>query len=126
MSKRILFYKIIGFSLAGVFILASCNAAVTPPGATATPLPSPSPQAPTATASAVPLVTDTPTPVSTATPAPTAQLTPQVNPGMNVYCRKGPGTDYFIVTYLQAGNNYPVVGRDGQGKWWLIQFTPTI
>ena len=126
MSKSMLIYKLIGISLAGALILTSCNAAVTPPAPTAPPIPSPSPQPPTATASVVPVVTDTATPVPTATPAPTAQLTPQVNPGMDAYCRKGPGTDYFTVTYLQAGNNYTVIGRDGQGKWWLIQLTPTI
>jgi hypothetical protein len=77
-------------------------------------------------------MTDTPTPAATATPpptepaTPTALLTPQVNPGMDAYCRKGPGTDYFEITYLQAGTNYDVIGRDGLDKWWLIQLTATI
>lgn len=127
MNKRMLTYKLIGISLAIALILTSCSAVATPPAATATRMPSPSPRAsPTETATAAPVATDTATPVPTATPAPTAELTPMVNPGMDAYCRRGPGTDYFEITYLQAGTNYTVVGQDGLGKWWLIQLTPTI
>jgi hypothetical protein len=51
----------------------------------------------------------------------TLQLTPMVNPGMEAYCRKGPGTDYFAITFLQAGDNYNVIGQNGLHTWWLVQ-----
>ncbi len=121
---------LIGITLFTVFIQTSCTSVASPvasPVSTTTMLTSPNPVVPTETVVALPSVTDTPTPVSTATqaptemPSPTLQLTPQVNPGMNAYCRKGPGTDYFSVTFLQAGNNYNVVGQDGLETWWLVQ-----
>jgi hypothetical protein len=40
---------------------------------------------------------------------------------MDAYCRKGPGTDYFSITYLQAGDNYNVIGQNGLQTWWLVQ-----
>jgi len=130
MNKKRIISKLIGISLAAAFILASCNFAappVAPSGLTATLLPSTDPVVPTATTVAASPVTDTPTPISTATQAPTetaaptTQLTPQVNPGMNAYCRKGPGTGYYSITYLQAGDFYNIVGRNGLDTWWLIQ-----
>ena len=130
MSKMIFSYKLIGFNLAAALILTSCNFAsssVSPSSAASTQLPLPNPVVPTETVVALPSFTDTPTPVSTATPAateiatPTTQLNAQVNPGMNAYCRKGPGTGYYSITYLQAGNNYNVIGRNGMNTWWLVQ-----
>jgi len=130
MSKNTMTSKLIWLGLAAAFILTSCNFAappVAPSAATATLLPSPDPVVPTATVVAALPLTDTPTPFSTATPAanetttPTTQLPAQVNPGMNAYCRKGPGTGYYSITYLQAGNFYNVIGRDGLDTWWLIQ-----
>ena len=133
--RKTIFYKIYCISLATAFVLSSCTVAATPMAsirATATPLASPDPEVPTTTVPVGPSATDTPATVSTDTPAatlpaaPTAELTPQVNPGMNAYCRKGPGTYYFAVTFLQAGNNYTVIGRDGLDTWWLVQVTPNV
>jgi hypothetical protein len=133
MSKRIVFYKLIGFSLAAALILTSCNFAATPVASaspTATLMASPDPVVPTATAG--PSVTDTATPVSTATPVPTepatstTSLIAQVNPGMNAYCRKGPGTGYYSITYLQVGTFYNVIGQNGLGTWWLVQVSPNL
>ena len=126
MSKKTIFYKLIGIGLVAAFILTSCTFATTPV-ATATLQASSTPLIPTATATLVPSATDTATPLPTATPAPTEPATPttpliaQVNPGMNAYCRKGPGTDYFSITYLQVGTFYNVVGQNGLQTWWLIQ-----
>jgi uncharacterized protein YraI len=68
--------------------------------------------------------TQTTTPVVTAmTTTPTFQGTVQVVPTLNAYCRKGPGTLYSIVTFLQKGNAYDVVGRNSQSTWWLVKTT---
>ncbi len=121
--------KYIGISLVAAFILSSCNGAaapVAPANTTATPLVS------SATFTLAPSMTDTPAPAPTATLAatgtatPTAQLAAQVNPGMNAYCRKGPGTSYDAITFLQVGNFYNVIGRNGLGTWWLVQVTEKI
>jgi hypothetical protein len=130
MSKRVIFYKLMEICLAAAFILTSCNFAAAPvatASATTAPMTSPTPLVPTAMVVVVLSVTATPTQASTPTPAPTEmatstlQLTPQVNPGMDAYCRKGPGTDYFSITFLQAGNNYNVIGQNGLENWWLVQ-----
>ena len=42
-------------------------------------------------------------------------------PSINAYCRKGPGTDYYEITYLQQGTAYNVVGRNSLNTWWLVQ-----
>ena len=135
MSRRIIFFKFIGIGLAAAFILTSCNFAATPTAiasATTAPVAFPTPLVPTATGVVVPSITDTITPASTATPAPTEmasptlQLTPLANPGMDAYCRKGPGTDYFSITYLQAGDNYNVIGQNGLGTWWLVQVSGNV
>jgi hypothetical protein len=44
----------------------------------------------------------------------------QVISTLNAYCRKGPNTLYDIVTFIQKGTAYDVVGRDSQNAWWLI------
>jgi len=135
MSKRIIFYELIGISLVAALILTSCNFAATPvalASATATPMALPDPVVPTATATAGLSVTDTGTPISTATPAPTepatstTSLIAQVNPGMNAYCRKGPGTGYYSITFLQVGTFYNVIGQNGLGTWWLVQVPPNL
>ena len=123
MSKQTLFNKLIGSGLATVCLLTACTAtATTMAAATSVPATS-TPVAPTAMAVPVPTATETnpPPPTATEPPTPTAQLTPEVNPGMNAYCRKGPGTNYYPITFLQAGNNYTIVGQNGLNTWWLIQ-----
>jgi hypothetical protein len=90
---------------------------------------------PTATKTITPTATKTITPTATKTITPSAtktatatpvnlQLTPQVVPRLNAYCRKGPGTNYHIITYLQAGTFYNIVannGLNGRYAWWLIE-----
>ena len=135
MSKRIIFFKLVGISLAAAFILTSCSAAATPvapASATATLMASSNPIVPAATFTAGSSVTDTPTPISTTTQAatdtatPTPQLTPQANPGMNAYCRKGPGTGYYAITFLQEGTFYNIIGQNGLNTWWLVQVSRNV
>jgi hypothetical protein len=129
MGKKNLFFTIIENSLAVAFLLSSCNTSATSavtavpntvaPTATFTPVPSM-----TVTATLVP--TNTPTPTVTEPPTPTALLTPQVNPGMNAYCRKGPGTYYYAITFLQAGMNYTLIGQNGLNTWWKVQVSGNV
>jgi hypothetical protein len=136
MGKKNLFFTIIESSLAAVFLLASCNSSATPAATAA-----PTPLAPTAAFTPVPSMADTPiaggktatlaptdTPTLTITepPTPTEQLTPQINPGMNANCRKGPGTYYYAITFLQAGTNYDLIGQDGLNKWWKVQLAGNV
>jgi len=126
MIKRIGFSKLAGLSLAVAFILASCNAAA--PAATAAgsaTLTSPAPSA-TATVAASATASSTPSPTIPAPDTPTPQLTPQANPGMNAYCRRGPGTGYYAVTFLKVGTFYDIIGQNGLGTWWLVKVTPTV
>ena len=132
MSKRTLIFKLVGISLTAAFILTSCSVAATPvesASATAPLQASQNTVVPTTTFTLVPSMTDTatlvptytPTLTATEPPTPTFELTPQVNPGMNAYCRKGPGTYYYAITFLQAGTNYNLIGQNGLNTWWLVQ-----
>jgi hypothetical protein len=67
-------------------------------------------------------------PIPTETPAPTATLEPTETSTIpiatlleNVNCRRGPGTNYEIVTWLQACQILPIDGRDPEGVWWWIR-----
>ncbi len=140
MSKRKNLFGLIGINLVAVLILASCQSGATVVAPTFT-MPAPAVPAntsvPTATATSVPAATNTPTvtattaPAATATTAPAATITvpptsqpgAQVTPSMNAYCRKGPGTGYFEITFLQKGTAYNVIGRNGLNTWWLVQAT---
>jgi parallel beta-helix repeat protein len=65
---------------------------------------------------APPSFTPTVTLTATATlSAPTATLLQNIN------CRRGPGTDYDIVTNLPQGLNVPIVGRNENRSWWQVQ-----
>jgi hypothetical protein len=67
------------------------------------------------------IVTNTPTVSAMGTAIPTGQLSPQVIPTLNAFCRKGPGTLYDQVTVLQDGTAYNVIGRNSLNTWWQIQ-----
>jgi hypothetical protein len=129
MSKRNLFISLTGSSLVAVLFLTSCYAStpVATANLTATLEASPTPIVPSATATTIPSVTEPSPPPSTATQAatatavPTSQLTAQVIPSMNAYCRKGPGTGYYEITYLQKGTTYNVIGRNSVNTWWQVQ-----
>ena len=133
MSKRKILHELIGFGLIAAFILTSCQAATTPVVPAST-LPAPTatvnPTMPAATATVAPTATEPPTvttaPAATNTVPPTAQTIAQVIPAINAYCRKGPGTGYFVITYLQKGTAYNVIGQNGLNTWWLVQASPTI
>jgi hypothetical protein len=123
-----------GLGLGILLILTSCQAVVpTPAPATNTPVPTSPPataapataapvatEPPAPTATQPPVPTETPLPTATETPIPNAQLAAQVVPSMNANCRKGPGTEYFAITYLKKGKAYDVVGQDGTNSWWQV------
>jgi len=136
MNIRKKIYRTIGASLVAACILAACNTAAptsAPASVTATQAPASNSLAATATFQAPPTMTNTtvpaPTAAPTATTAPAAtaaaaantQLAAQVIPGTNAYCRKGPGTLYYQITYLQQGTAYNVIGRNSLNTWWLVQ-----
>ena len=74
--------------------------------------------APTPTATPLPSATETsiptPTPVSP-TPIPGAVVS------MNAWCRRGPGTIYPGISYLNIGEQVTLVGRNPEATWWLVQ-----
>ncbi|HVM71151.1 MAG TPA: SH3 domain-containing protein [Anaerolineales bacterium] len=138
MRKLNSIYRLAGFGLIAIFLLVSCSPAATqgvPAGATATQPPAASPVAPTATVPAAPTMTNTAAPTATATAAQTATTAPaatsaptaagqgnaQIVPSINAYCRKGPSSNYYQITFLMKGNAYNVVGRDATNSWWLVQ-----
>ena len=51
-----------------------------------------------------------------ATPAPKPMI--EVNSPINV--REGPGTDYGIVATAEAGQQFPIIGKNSAGDWWQI------
>jgi hypothetical protein len=87
---------------------------------------------PSATATLPPTAaaTETVAPTAVATTPPTVAVTPsnspafqsgaQVVPSLNAYCRKGPGTNYDSISFLDKGTSYNVLGQDGLGSWWLV------
>jgi hypothetical protein len=144
LNKKIQF-KLIANTALIALLLAACQAAPTTAGpATAAPATvapatvapataAPATTAPVATATPPPTDTATPAPVATQAPAATATSAPvassgtaQVTPSINAYCRKGPGTGYFSMTYLTKGSSYSVVGQNGVNTWWLVQATSSI
>jgi len=142
MDRKDFTFKLIGISLNVAFILAACNASATP-AAQATQTASPVPIVPTETATVVPTVAETATPTVAPTVAPTPTTAPtvvatsapgtpaavptlqssaaQVVPTLNAYCRKGPGTSYDAITFLQTGSAYNVTGRISLNTWWQVQ-----
>jgi len=139
MYRKAFKFRLLGISLNVAFILAACNATTTL-AAQATQTASPVPIVPTETATAVPTVAETATPTvaPTATTAPTAASTSapgtpaaaptlqsssaaQVVPNLNAYCRKGPGTSYYAITFLLTGSAYNVTGRNSLNNWWQVQ-----
>jgi hypothetical protein len=51
--------------------------------------------------------------------SPTASFTANTN------CRRGASIDHEIVTFLREGQTAPIVGRNEDGSWWLIQVPGT-
>lgn len=143
-------WRILLLSLAAALLLAACGNQATPePTPTRTPRPTftPTPQGqvantqlfqtptidpnqPTVTTEAI-LPTDTPAPPTdtpipaTDTPAPTVEPTVQpaaVFSGQVVNVRSGPGTNYGLIGRMNAGQRYPVTGKNADGSWWQIDY----
>ena len=51
-----------------------------------------------------------------ATPAPRPMI--EVNSPINL--REGPGTNYGIVATAEAGQQFPIIGKNSAGDWWQI------
>ncbi|GEM_PF-463251 len=73
----------------------------------------------------------TPQPTPQPTTPPTATPTPEGQAGqavarilhrMNV--RSGPGVEYALAAVVQAGEQYPILGRDSSGQWLQIRLGP--
>jgi SH3-like domain-containing protein len=107
--------------------LAACGApgadtggplAIRTPHPTFTPTPQ-TPQAQTA-ATPAPAVggTDAAPAQSTPDPAPTGAKAVVNSPVVNV--RTGPGTDFDVVTMVERGAEYDIIGKNGDASWWLI------
>ena len=72
----------------------------------------------------LPAVTDTPEPTSAPTdipPTPTPQSARLVAGSTGVNIRGGPGINYLLQGFLDAGAEAQVIGR--YGEWWQIQTT---
>ena len=74
----------------------------------------------------------TSSPTLTDSPTPTLTLTPSITPSptlthpiavilQNSHCRKGPGTDYEIVTSLVPGQSALIEGHNQEHTWWWLQ-----
>lgn len=133
--------RLAGIGLVVGITLAACTGAGTPvvqPTPTATPVPIPpsptpiaataAPVVPAATSTVIPTLTETPGAPTVNSTAPAPQSTApagssgaQVIPTLNAYCRKGPGTSYDAITFLQTGSPYSVTGRDGLSSWWQVR-----
>jgi uncharacterized protein YraI len=92
--------------------------AVAPAPPTATVLPTRTPE-PTATLTASPLPTATiaPTETPSATPEP-ASLTVAAD---LLRVRTGPGTGYASIASARAGEKFPILAKNENGKWWQIE-----
>ena len=98
------------------------------PGVPAQTVPTPTPTKqhrpeplPTATpANPTPTPTDTPTPSSQeASPTSTA---PVAIPQGDMNVREGPSTERAIIGTANAGQPYPILGRNVEGDWWAIEY----
>lgn len=99
---------------------------------TATPLPSDTPLPPTATstatATALPTETATFTASPTATPTATGTATPTATPTVfgvirsarRANVRRGPGTNYGIITSLAPGSGIQVLGANDDDDWYRV------
>ncbi len=98
------------------------------PGVPAQTVPTPTPTKqhkpeplPTATpANPTPTPTDTPIPSSPETsPTPAA---PVAIPRGDMNVREGPSTERAIIGTANAGQPYPILGRNAEGDWWAIEY----
>lgn len=80
----------------------------------------PAAEEPTATTEVVEqaATTEAPTAAPTATTAQAAEVV--INSQINV--RGGPGTNYNIIGAANAGQRFPITGKNNDGTWWEINF----
>jgi uncharacterized protein YraI len=69
---------------------------------------------PTAAVEIIQLPTITPTETEAAAGEPIATFTQNGN------CRRGPGSNYDVVTSLLLGQQVPIAGRNAEGTWWYL------
>ena len=89
-----------------------------PPTAAATEAPSAVPTKPAATATTAATETAEASPTGTAT---TGADQSTVRANANVFTRLGPGMSFPIVRALTQGQEVPVVARNREGAWYLVQ-----
>jgi hypothetical protein len=97
---------------------AVAAAAATAAAAAATATQAAPAEQPTATPEQAAAPTEAPTVAPTPTTAASAEVV--INSQINV--RGGPGTNYNIVGAANAGERYPVTGKNNDGTWWQINF----
>jgi len=132
LSRR---FRIVGVSLAAMLLCAlvsacSLDSLLVP---TATPLPSDTPRPPTvtntATATDLPTETATVTASPTTTPTATASATPTATPTVFAFVRsqrranvrRGPGTNFGIITSLVPDSGVQVLGTNEADDWYRVQ-----
>jgi len=52
---------------------------------------------------------------------PVTQSTPSATANQDANCRFGPGQNYSVTGSLLAGQTAPIVGRNADNSWWVIQ-----
>lgn len=65
--------------------------------------------------------TSTPTPSEAPVQLPALRPAPIVELLENAKCRKGAGTAYDVMAFLQQGSLATIVGRNADWSWWMIQ-----
>ncbi|MFP4324337.1 MAG: tetratricopeptide repeat protein, partial [Anaerolineales bacterium] len=79
-------------------------------------------QAPTDTNTPSPTPTNTPTQTPTATITPTPEGLAAFVTAENLNVRNGPGEDFDIIAHVEQGITLPVIGRDEDGFWLLVEY----
>jgi uncharacterized protein YraI len=100
------------------------QAAIRPPHPTFTPTPqgavaAPSPP-PTVAGDAATTAIDQPAPAAAAPPPAEAAKAKLVINTDFVNLREGPGTDATIITMLQLGQEFDIIGKNASGDWWFV------
>jgi hypothetical protein len=70
----------------------------------------------------IPGITPHPGPIGGATPTftPTSSV-PTARLLQNAYCRRGPGTDYDVLTDITRGSTVALIGRTPDNSWWQVR-----
>jgi hypothetical protein len=70
------------------------------------------------------VVVEQPTPAEapTAAPTPTTAQAAEVVINSQINVRGGPGTNYNVIGAANAGERFPVTGKNNDGTWWQINY----